>query len=247
MGDALTGGAKCIKYLLFVFNLLFLLCGLALIVVGAIVQVQTKDAAAFNGSASSAGIFLIVVGSLIFIVCFFGCAGAINNNYCMVVTFGVLLLLILLAEVAAVIAGFVLKDKINETLTTEMLKNQQAYNPDDPDDIATQTWNRTQHDLKCCGTTDYMSWNESIKMKETNSVPDSCCKDFFVDCGKGKLTTASEDLFYGEGCHQKLMDYLNTYLVAVGIAAAVVAVIQLIGIIFAFCLANQLRKDYRVV
>lgn len=246
MGDALTGGAKCIKYLLFVFNLLFLLCGLALIVVGAIVQVQTKDAA-FNGSASSAGIFLIVVGSLIFIVCFFGCAGAINNNYCMVVTFGVLLLLILLAEVAAVITGFVLKDKINDTLTAEMLKNQQQYDRNEPDKIATQTWNKTQHDLKCCGTTGYMSWNASTQMKESNSVPDSCCIEFSVDCGQGKLTPAHKAEFYDAGCHQILMDYLNKYLVAVGIAAAVVAVIQLIGIIFAFCLANQLRKDYRVV
>jgi CD63 antigen len=244
MGDTLTGGAKCIKYLLFVFNLLFLLCGLALIVVGAIVQVQTKDT--FNGSASSAGIFLIVVGSLIFIVCFFGCAGAINNNYCMVVTFGVLLLLILLAEVAAIITGFVLKDKVNDAIMEEMIKNQREYD-NDPETIATRTWNQTQIDLECCGTTDYMSWNVSEKMRQTQSVPDSCCKSFSVGCGYGKLSPGHKDVFYEKGCHETLMEFLHKYLIAVGIVAAVVAVIQLIGIIFAFCLANQLRKDYRVV
>jgi len=40
----LSGSAKCVKYTLFVFNLLFLLAGLALIIVGAVVQVQTSKA-----------------------------------------------------------------------------------------------------------------------------------------------------------------------------------------------------------
>jgi len=116
----LSGSAKCVKYTLFVFNLLFLLAGLALIIVGAVVQVQTSRAATFGGGASGAGIFIIVIGSIVFLVCFFGCAGAINNNYCMVVTFGVLLLVILLAQVAAVITGFVMKDKLTEAIKVQM-------------------------------------------------------------------------------------------------------------------------------
>jgi len=102
----LSGGAKCVKYTLFIFNLLFLLAGLALIIVGAIVQVQTSKSS-FGDSVSGAGIFIIIIGSVVFLICFFGCAGAINNNYCMVVTYGILLLLVLLAQIAAVIAGFV--------------------------------------------------------------------------------------------------------------------------------------------
>jgi len=33
----------------------------------------------------------------------------------------------------------------------------------------------------------------------------------------------------------------------VGIAAAAVALLEIMGIVFAFCLAHSLRKDYRVV
>jgi len=247
MGEDLSGGAKCLKYTVFIFNLLFLLGGLALIIVGAIVQVQTKDNG-FNGSASSAGIFLIVVGCLIFVVSFFGCAGAINNNYSMVVTFGVLLVVILLAEVAGVITVFVLKDKISDTIMQEMEKFQEAYDDAKPEEIATQTWNTTQQELECCGTTGYKSWRASSKLSETQSVPDSCCKTYSHDCGHNMINSPrAKDTFFDKGCDEEIKTTLKAYVILVGIVAAVVALIQLIGIIFAFCLAAALRKDYRVV
>jgi CD63 antigen len=247
MAEELSGGAKCIKYLLFVFNFLFLLAGVALIIVGAIVQVQTGENS-FGNSVSNAGIFIIVIGSIVFIICFFGCAGAINNNYCMVVTYGVLLLLLLLAQIAGIIVGFVLRDKVQETITQQMLETQKDYD-DDPKTIATQYWNQTQTSFKCCGTTGYMSWNESAVMEKANTVPGSCCKDRNnTDCGVGKLhDTAAANLFYKDGCTTAVVELTQKYMVAVGAVAAGVAVLELIGIIFAFCLANSLRKDYRVV
>lgn len=250
MADQLSGGAKCVKYTLFIFNMLFLLAGLALIIVGAIVQVHTKDSA-FSSSASSAGIFIIVVGAIVFLVSFFGCAGAINNNYCMVVTYGLLLIILLLAEIAGVITGFVLKDKLRDTIEGEMFTSQVQYKMHEPGkndtEPATLAWDKTQQEFECCGTTGPSSWNASTYYWDTRSVPVSCCKkQEDVHCGDGKLLIPDTNIF-DKGCLDKLMDHLKYYLIALGAVAAGVALIELIGIVMAFCLASHLKKDYRVV
>jgi len=241
----LSGGAKCIKYTLFVINLLFLLAALALIIVGAIVQVQGNKSD-FGGSVSGAGIFIIVIGAAVFVVCFFGCAGAINNNYCMVVTYGILLLVILLAEVAGIITGFVLKNKIQSTVGDAMIDSQKQYDGKNMT-IATQTWDNLHKTLHCCGTTGYQSWSNNSFMESTNSVPDSCCLNYTMGCGAGGLQPGKPQLFYSEGCSTSLSTLFKKYLVAVGAVAAAIAILEVIGIIFAFCLAHSLRKDYRVV
>lgn len=240
----LSGSAKCVKYTLFVFNLLFLLAGLALIIVGAVVQVQTSKAT-FGGTAGGAGIFIIVIGSIIFLVCFFGCAGAINNNYCMVVTFGVLLLVILLAQIAAVITGFVMKDKFTGFIKEEMLKELQAYRPGN---ITAEIWDNTQQNFKCCGIYNYTAWSQNQIMHDTSSLPDSCCVNKTEKCGFEHYADGDKkNLFHEDGCETQIVNLLKHSLIAVGAVAAAVALLEVIGIIFAFCLAGCLRKDYRVV
>jgi CD63 antigen len=241
----LSGCAKCVKYLLFVFNFLFLIAGLALIVVGAIVHVQTSKSG-FSESASGAGIFIIVIGSVVFIVSFFGCAGSINNNYCMIITFGILLLVIFLAQIAAVITGFMMRDKLTMHVEDEMIKTQKEYSYAH-DDLTSKTWNETQKTLQCCGTTTYKSWSVSPVLNVTHSVPDSCCKTFADNCGIGKNTPEAAPELFEKGCTTAVKNVLEMYLLAVAIAAAVVGLLEIIGIIAAFCLGNAIRKDYRVV
>jgi len=243
----LSGGAKCVKYTLFIINLLFLLAALALIIVGAIVQVQGNKNG-FGDSVSGAGIFIIVIGAIVFVVCFFGCAGAINNNYCMVVTYGVLLLILLLAEVAGIITGFVLKDKIQDTVTSGMEQAQKEYG--DNRTIATQTWDKLQKSLECCGTTNFTSWNNSNIMRQRNEVPDSCCNATVATICVGQVDTlvpGRPELFWKNGCASMLSDLFRKSLIAVGAVTAAIAILEVIGIILAFCLASSLKKDYRVV
>lgn len=67
-------------------SLFFLqLCGIALIVVGILVQMALhKTFMIKDASASGAPILLIGVGVVIFFIAFFGCCGAWKENYCMV-------------------------------------------------------------------------------------------------------------------------------------------------------------------
>lgn len=63
------------------------ICGLALIVVGILVQLgMHKNVMIKDPSASGVPILLIAVGVVIFFIAFFGCCGAWKENYCMVTT-----------------------------------------------------------------------------------------------------------------------------------------------------------------
>jgi len=68
----------------FVHSQLF---GAALVGLGIYVQVQLKDYLDFFSSdVNGPAILLIVVGTITFVVAFFGCCGAFKENYCMVMT-----------------------------------------------------------------------------------------------------------------------------------------------------------------
>uniref|UniRef100_A0A3Q1GT10 CD63 molecule n=1 Tax=Acanthochromis polyacanthus TaxID=80966 RepID=A0A3Q1GT10_9TELE len=110
---AVEGGMKCVKFLLFFFNFIFWLCGLALIVVGILVQVSLHKTFVIKDAATSgAPIVVISIGVVIFFIAFFGCCGAWQESYCMVTTFAVLLSLISIVEIAAAITGYVYRKKV---------------------------------------------------------------------------------------------------------------------------------------
>uniref|UniRef100_A0A8C6YNT5 CD63 molecule n=1 Tax=Nothoprocta perdicaria TaxID=30464 RepID=A0A8C6YNT5_NOTPE len=84
---AMEGGMKCVKFLVFVFNFIFWVCGVALIAIGLYAQVALNKALVVtSASASSTPIAIVVVGVIIFFISFFGCCGAWKESYCMVTT-----------------------------------------------------------------------------------------------------------------------------------------------------------------
>ena len=68
-------------------DFLLQLFGITMVAVGAYVQYQMTDYLNFfDTNVNGPAIVLIVVGLIIFVIAFFGCCGAIKENYCMVLT-----------------------------------------------------------------------------------------------------------------------------------------------------------------
>merc|ERR1712038_39482 len=228
------GGMKCIKYVLFLFNLIFFIAGLALIIAGAVVLTKLGDYIEFmGGSASGLAILVIVVGCIIFIIGFFGCCGAYKENYCMVMTFAFLLLIIFVLEIAAGIAAYVARDKVSDIIQEEMNDSISKYN--EPE--FKQAWDVMQSDLECCGITASSDWN--------GNIPGSCCIN---DDGADPPTCTSDAAnLYTDGCFDSLTAWAEDNILIIGGVGIGLAFIQIVGIILSCCLAQSIRQEYQQV
>ncbi|CAH1115107.1 unnamed protein product [Psylliodes chrysocephalus] len=167
----LSCGSRTIKYLIFSFNFFFVITGIILIAVGASIRAYFVEYDYFlNNHYFSLPNLLIATGSLIFFICFLGCYGAMKNSWILLMLFSVFLGIIFIFEFSAGIAGYVLRDKTTNYLTTSMTDSlSQYYKGVDP---ATGLWDIIQPKFECCGVTDMYDWT---KIVGNNSLPISCC------------------------------------------------------------------------
>ncbi|XP_076022274.1 CD63 antigen isoform X2 [Genypterus blacodes] len=238
----LEGGMKCVKFLLFFFNFLFWLCGLALIIVGIMVQVSVHKTMMIHDPTSSvAPIVVIGVGVVIFFIAFFGCCGAWKENYCMVTTFAILLSLIIIAEIAAAIAGYIFRRRLKVIVHDSL--NEMITKYSNSSDEFRHTVDQMQEDLKCCGVNSSADWKHF--KPDGKSVPDSCCVNVTKGCGT--KTLADPIKVNQQGCGHALQEVLETNIQWVIVAALVIAFLQVMGIVFACLLMRGIRSGYEVM
>lgn len=233
-----SGGMSCVKYLLFAFNLLFAISGIAILTVGSIVYIVYSHYSHFvYAGYHSVPLALIIVGITIFIIAFFGCCGAVKENHCMIITFSVFLLLILVLEVVVGVLGYVKRNDVESMLENQLNATMPKYytNPDIKD-----SWDIAQHEAECCGVKGPADW---FKITHNSSLPHTCCPDTPDD---GTCTTQNPNV-YQASCVEKLKGVFIKYGVIIGGVGLGIAALQLIGIIFACCLARSIRKEYETV
>ncbi|XP_056588655.1 CD63 antigen [Triplophysa dalaica] len=236
---AVEGGSKCVKYLLFFFNLIFWICGLALIVLGVIAQVALHNTAVLKG-ASGGALVLIGVGVIIFFIAFFGCCGALKENHCMVTTFAVILSLITIIEIGSAIAVYVYRGEVNDLVTEGFKEIIDNYNTTASSGKAID---EIQIELKCCGANSSDDW---LNFKPAHdSVPDSCCINMTANCGIGAIHNHNK--IHTQGCQPAVVESLKRSILWVGVAALVIAFVQMTGIVLACVLMRAIREGYEIM
>ncbi|KAF5307910.1 hypothetical protein FQR65_LT06477 [Abscondita terminalis] len=212
--------------------------GIAILTVGAVIHALYHPYSQFvDPSFESAPILLIIVGVIVFIVAFFGCCGAVKENHCMIITFSAFLIIIFCLEMAAGIAGYVRRNDIEDMLDTHLNNTMhEYYNKAD----AKRSWDIMQHELKCCGMNGPSDWAEII---HNNSLPHTCCPP---DVTESPCTTQYPDK-YEKSCLTELKQALVKYGTIIGGVGVGIALVQLIGVVFACCLARSIRKEYETV
>ncbi|XP_037335158.2 CD63 antigen [Pungitius pungitius] len=239
---AVEGGMKCIKFLVFFFNFIFWLCGLALIVVGILVQVRFHNSLIIHDvSASAAPIVIIAIGVVIFFIAFFGCCGAWNENHCMVTAFAIFLFAIIVVEIAAVIVGYVYRDKLSAIVQDSLNDMISGYK--NGTEEFKKGLDHLQKEWKCCGVNSSSDWKNNFG--DGNSVPDSCCLTPSSGCGKGTMT--DEAKVHQQGCREALEASLKKNILWVIVAALVIAGLQILGIVFSCLLMKGIRSGYEVM
>lgn len=221
------GGMTCVKYLLFAFNLVFFLFGALLIGIGVYAQIELSKYLDFiptgDGSVNATAILIIAIGALTLVIGFFGCCGAIKENRCMVLTFAVLIGLILICEIGGGIAAFVMRGKVEDILRKGM---KDSLNNDA--EGVQNAWKALQKDNKCCGVDGPDDWKNA-----TPSMLDSC--------------KSADGTIYQDGCFDKLESLIKGNIGIVAGVAVGLGVVELLGIVFACCLARAIQREHQYV
>ncbi|CAO1340057.1 unnamed protein product [Diamesa serratosioi] len=221
-------GMSLVKYGLFIFNLLCAVAGIALIVSGSIPLFKLEDIRDVlpDNNPAVVPILVIVLGSIVFTISFFGCCGAIRESQCMVSTYAVFLFVLVVGQVIIAVFAFVYTSDLAAAASAGFtvlwngmikgdMKNKEAINT-------------LQRGFHCCGL------NSSSDWPAPPGIPQSCCLEGIEIC-------TSENAFK-VGCSMMM----NNLVTGSGLLIAWISIsfgaVLLVGVIFACCLANSIRN-----
>ncbi|XP_072915933.1 tetraspanin-11 isoform X1 [Hemitrygon akajei] len=229
----------CLKYLLFVFNIIFWVAGVGVLLTGAWTLNEKRDylnllpSSTFAVSAS----ILIFAGSLVTITGFLGCCAVIREQKSALVAYFSSLLLIFLIELVAGILACVYYQRLSEELKEQLNKEMMENYGQPGEGSITQSIDRLQQDFKCCGSNSSSDWQDSVYILSPDSgdrlVPDSCCKTVTEACGQRDHPS---NVYKVEGgCLVVLEQVLADHLLIMGAVGIGVACLQLIGAVTTAC------------
>uniref|UniRef100_A0A1L8DJJ6 Tetraspanin n=1 Tax=Nyssomyia neivai TaxID=330878 RepID=A0A1L8DJJ6_9DIPT len=221
-------GMSIVKYILFIFNLLCALSGIALLTIGIIVLLRASELEKLFGdyNAIAAPIVLIILGSVIFVISFFGCCGAIRESHCLTMTYATFMLILVIGQIVIAAITFAFAGDIS----TAMTKAFERIFAEQHLDVNQELVNTVQSQLECCGVAGPGDWNP-------NPVPSSCCAPGVATCTYQNA--------WRTGCRSALEDWVDTSKHVIAWVALGVALVQLVALIFACCLGNHIRNERR--
>lgn len=250
-----------VKYILCGFNFVIFLAGTVVLGVGVwllvdknsfiglskVVPVDHLETFTSPNVLEQATYILIAVGAFMFLVSFLGYCGALKESQCMLTLYGILLIAILILEITAGVLAVVYKSTAEQE-TKNILKTslEKFYNSTDSQDAVTLAWDTLQINLKCCGVDNYEDYQQNQVWKQQSYViPPSCCALSLDNKPLDPTCTTSPNeanSYYKTGCYQKIIDWLMLNLNLIIIIAAVLGLVEIIGILFAFCLAKSINS-----
>nr|XP_025138825.1 tetraspanin-9 [Bubalus bubalis] len=233
----------CLKYMMFLFNLIFWLCGCGLLGVGIWLSVSQGNFATFSPSfpSLSAANLVIAIGTIVMVTGFLGCLGAIKENRCLLLSFFIVLLIILLAELILIILFFVYMDKVNENAKKDLKEGLLLYNSENNVGLK-NAWNIIQAEVRagggdrctCCGVTDYRDW---FLVLGENTVPDRCCMENSQGCGQNNTT-----LVWRTGCYEKVKQWFADNKHVLGTVGMCLLITQILGMAFSMTLFQHIHR-----
>lgn len=222
------------KLLLTIFNIVFLISGLAILVLGVWMHVELYRFIQLTTVYYDAAPYILIgIGSSILLVGCFGCMCTVKGHGSLLYLFSALLLVVFLVELGTAISTFVYKAHIEEGFSEGLSLAMEHYHDDMNKHYALDG---IQIRFKCCGKYSYADWmNSNVTNQLQSKVPISCC--IVVSCDP----TNSRQI-HQEGCMQKLSSFMGSNFSVVGGVAVAFGLLQLMGAMLSWCLGKNINK-----
>ncbi|XP_029943111.1 tetraspanin-33 [Salarias fasciatus] len=178
--SAIMRGYRGVKYSLFCLCYVFWVVSAVLIAVGVYAKIA-KEKGVVDSLSVDPALFLICVGSFLFLLTFLGCSGSLRNAPCLLNAFLSLLLLVLVLQIVAGCVCFLFTDQVLERSERLLMRAVESYR-DDPD--LQNAIDFVQRKFGCCGVGGHGDWDRNPYFTcrhgnpglEACGVPYSCCR-----------------------------------------------------------------------
>lgn len=262
--DAVNTG---LKFFMFFFNFMLWMMGTVVIGLGMWSYIEKnkfahKSAEDVYDVLFDVSIVVIILGSLLFVVAFMGCLGALRENICLLKAFAGTVATLFILEVVGVILAFVFSSEIKHALANLIKTEALVRYRDDADFQSLVDW--FQETFGCCGVEQagYRDWslNPYFNCTDDNpsvercAVPFSCCRNQLHPvsgilnsaCGYNAQTLQilkAKDVVYVTGCFQTIIKFAESNMYIVGGVILGIAVPQLIAIFLARIMVSQIEEQ----
>ncbi|KAK3106884.1 hypothetical protein FSP39_002060 [Pinctada imbricata] len=245
---------KCGMIFLIVLNVLFMLLGLALLILGILMQVNVDvisdeimpllQQLTFNGLnlgdlANGLSITFIVFGAFVLTISAFGAFGACCQKRICLVVYAIVVAIFFIGKLVAVILWFVMNDKLQSFLKSE-LQSQLDNNYKNADltshEIST-AWNYLFMQLSCCGveavtssTTGFENSYWKANNAASDNIPIFCCSgvtaDNYASTTNTACTQSVTSSYNTKGCYDAVYDKLSSYTTGFIVVGVIVLLVE---------------------
>ncbi|XP_053850710.1 tetraspanin-10 [Vidua macroura] len=248
--------SRCVRYLAFLWNLLFLLLGLLTLAVG-VWGLLTKSPLPGGERGVSLGsdpmLLFVLAGLGASTVSLAGCLGALRASPCLLRFFLGAVLAFGGLELLGGLLLLLLRRRLRDALRDLLLLCLLRY-LEDPD--LQFLVDEVQQGLQCCGLESYRDWesnpyfNCSAPGARACGVPASCCREPLQNgsvpngqCGFGALAlgpAAAGALLHAGGCGAALAAWLRGQAGAIAAGAAALVLLEAVGALMALGVLGEI-------
>ncbi|NXS62979.1 TSN10 protein, partial [Brachypteracias leptosomus] len=238
--------SQCVRYLAFLWNLLFLLLGLLALAVGlwGLLAKGSLRGDRLAPLGSDPMLLFVLVGLGASGVSLAGCLGTLRPSPCLLRFFVGAVMVFVGLEVLGGLLVLAARQRLRDALRDALALCILRYH-DEPD--LRFLVDELQHNLQCCGLGSYRDWeanpyfNCSAPGVQACSVPASCCLDPWqngtstnTQCGFGTLRLgdmAAGGIVHLGGCLAQLSTWLRGQAGGIAASAAVLVLVEVTGVL----------------
>jgi len=229
----------CMKFLLTIFNIIFWLSGVAILMLGIWMKLQLYMYMELTTVYFDAAPYVLIgIGSAIILFGSFGCLCTMKGHGRLLYLFVIILLLVFVVELATAVCTYIYRAKVESGFANGLYEAMHSYGEVQVKHIAVDG---LQTGLKCCGKDSYKDWYNISWEKPglvEDMVPKSCCKEK----DNPKCDRSGTEDIYSEGCFSKLALFMKSNFTMIGGIAVGFAFLQLLGAMLTCCLARNINK-----